>query len=55
MTTRKPKRILIDTMIVDRILATPGLLGKIRVAAGQRTLVIIETHILRDQLSSPSP
>lgn len=46
------KRILIDSMIIDLIAATPGLVERIQRAAANGALVIIETHILRDQLSN---
>src|SRR5438874_13547383 len=47
-----PKRILIDSMIVDLILTTLGLTEKIQRAGAQGALVIVETHILQDQLSA---
>ncbi len=46
------KRILIDSMIVDRIMETSGLLDSIRTAADRGTLVILTTHIHRDQFPS---
>ena len=38
-------------MIVDNILGTPGLIERIQHAGAQGVLVIVVTHILRDQLS----
>jgi len=41
-------------MIVDSILATPGLIERIREAGDRGALVIVVTHILRDQLAATS-
>lgn len=46
------KRIGIDSMIVDQIMETPGLLESIQRAAGSRRLTFIATHILHDQLAA---
>jgi hypothetical protein len=46
------KRIVIDSMIVDLIMETPGLLESIRMAADRGALVIITTHIQVDQLAA---
>ena len=50
-TGSSPKRILIDSMIVDKILETRGLIERIQQAGAQGVLVIVETHVLREQLS----
>ena len=42
-----PKRILIDSMIVDLIAANSGISDKIARANANGCLVIVETHILR--------
>jgi hypothetical protein len=47
-----PKRFLIDTMIIDNIEAAPEVLDMIGVAHGRGALLIVETHLLRDQLSA---
>jgi hypothetical protein len=46
-----PMRFLIDSMIVDAILDTPGLLAKIQDAHARGAVIIVETHLLKDQLS----
>ncbi len=46
-----PKRVLIDFMIIDRILEVAGLVERIQFAVANGSLMIVETHILRDQLS----
>ncbi len=46
-----PKRVLIDSMIIDRIAEVAGLGERIQCAVADGALMIVETHILRDQLS----
>ncbi len=47
-------RIALDAMIIDLIRDTPGLLELIQAAAVKGALVIISSHILRDQLQATS-
>jgi hypothetical protein len=47
-----PKRLLIDTMIVDKIEEAPEVLDMIAVAYSRGALVIVETHLLKDQISA---
>jgi hypothetical protein len=47
----QPKRLLIDAMVVDGVLATPGLLQRIQDAHARGALVIVTTHLLKDQLA----
>ena len=46
-----PKRIVIDSMIIDHIADASGLVERIQHAIANGMLTIVETHILRDQLS----
>ena len=47
-----PKRLLIDSMVIDLIADTPGLLARVQRAIASGLLTIVETHILRTQLSA---
>ena len=50
------KKIVIDSMIMDLIIETSGLLDSIRIAGERAALVILATHVLRDQLAvTPDP
>jgi hypothetical protein len=44
------KRISIDTMIVDKLLAEPGLIADIQAAGRAGRLEFVKNHIVRDQL-----
>jgi len=46
------KRIAIDSMIVDKIMGTPGVLASVQTAGTAGALVIIGSHIIRDQLEA---
>jgi hypothetical protein len=46
------KRIVIDTMVVDLIADTPGLLEQVQEAARRGALSFVVTHIIRDQLAA---
>ncbi len=52
--SKDPKRVVIDSMIIDRIVETAGLVQRIQRASANGSLTIVETHLLRDQLS-PTP
>src|SRR5262245_42570884 len=50
------KRIAIDTMIVDKIMETPGVLERVQAAGAAGKLSIVGSHIIRDQLeATPDP
>ncbi len=48
---KDPKRVVIDSMIISRIAETAGLVQRIQRASANGSLTIVETHLLRDQLS----
>ena len=47
-----PKRLVIDSMVIDLIADTPYLLERVQRAIANGLLTIVETHILRTQLSA---
>ena len=49
---KRPTRIAIATEIVDLIADTPGALEAIQRAAKTRRLIIVTSHIIRDQLTA---
>jgi hypothetical protein len=49
--SKDPKRVVIDSMIIDRIAETAGLVQRIQRASANGSLTIVETHLLRDRLS----
>ena len=46
------KRIAIDTMIVDALLADPAVLEALRAARAAGQVVVVKNHVVRDQLAA---
>jgi hypothetical protein len=49
------KRIVIDSMVVDLMTDTPGLLNQVQEVARRGLLVFVVTHIIQDQLAAAPP
>lgn len=45
-----PVRVVIDSMMVDALIDTPGLLDAVQQAVSRGRLVVLAPHIVRDQL-----